>query len=420
MLSVALAGKPNAGKSTVYAAATDTEVDVANYPFTTIDANRGVAYARTDCPCLDREERCGDEHCRAGKRYVPVELYDVAGLVPGAHEGRGLGNQFLDELTNADVILNVGAAGGVHDVDDGVGVGQLVQKLVAQSAALVGTGDESGHVEEFDGDVSLALVAVLVAASLLAFETGAVGPGVTDAPVRVDGREGVVGHVHVGHRGGLVKGGLARVGLARQRDGNHARGYRRLGELLFDSTSRERVRFREESCREPPPERRRRWSTKPPLVPPWGCFGACWWTLVVRQVARGTSERSERGGWGGVRPPVAVRLTPRLKPEASVSPSSTLDSHTTIRYASTRVGHKTLLESRRTPFAMTAIKIIKVLGTSEEGWEQAAQEAVDQASRTIDDIHGVEVEDWTADVENGQIQEYKSTVEVAFPVHDEE
>ena len=69
---------------------------------------------------------------------------------------------------------------------------------------------------------------------------------------------------------------------------------------------------------------------------------------------------------------------------------------------------------------MTAIKIIKVLGTSEEGWEAAAEEAVAQASETIDDIHGVEVEDWTADVENGELQEYKATVEVAFPVRDQQ
>ena len=66
---------------------------------------------------------------------------------------------------------------------------------------------------------------------------------------------------------------------------------------------------------------------------------------------------------------------------------------------------------------MTAVKIIKVLGTSEESWEQAAHEAVEQASHTIDDIHGIEVEDWTADVENGQITQYKATVEIAFPVH---
>jgi hypothetical protein len=91
------------------------DVDVGNYPFTTIDPNRGVTHVRTDCPCLDREQRCGDEHCHDGKRYVPVELLDVAGLVPGAHEGRGLGNQFLDELTNADVILHVVDAAGATD-----------------------------------------------------------------------------------------------------------------------------------------------------------------------------------------------------------------------------------------------------------------------------------------------------------------
>src|SRR6056297_2196470 len=124
MLSIALAGKPNAGKSTFYTAATRSEVDVANYPFTTIDANRGVTHVRTECPCLTRDERCGNEHCEDGKRYVPVELLDVAGLVPGAHEGRGLGNQFLDELSNADVIVNVvDASGGTNEEGEPVEVG---------------------------------------------------------------------------------------------------------------------------------------------------------------------------------------------------------------------------------------------------------------------------------------------------------
>jgi len=112
MLSLALAGKPNAGKSTFYTAATLADVDVANYPFTTVDPNRGVASVRTDCPCLELDERCGSDRCLDGTRYVPIELLDVAGLVPGAHEGRGLGNQFLDELTNADAILNVLDASG--------------------------------------------------------------------------------------------------------------------------------------------------------------------------------------------------------------------------------------------------------------------------------------------------------------------
>jgi ribosome-binding ATPase YchF (GTP1/OBG family) len=125
MLSVALAGKPNAGKSTFYTAATRADVDVGNYPFTTIDANRGVSYVRTECPCLERDERCGDEHCRDGKRFVPIELLDVAGLVPGAHEGRGLGNQFLDELSNADAILNVvDASGGTNEEGEPVEVGE--------------------------------------------------------------------------------------------------------------------------------------------------------------------------------------------------------------------------------------------------------------------------------------------------------
>ncbi|MCF2164040.1 MULTISPECIES: redox-regulated ATPase YchF [Halobacterium] len=124
MLSIALAGKPNAGKSTFYTAATRSEVDVANYPFTTIDANRGVTHVRTACPCLTREERCGHEHCHDGKRYVPVELLDVAGLVPGAHEGRGLGNQFLDELSNADVIVNVvDASGATNEEGEPVEIG---------------------------------------------------------------------------------------------------------------------------------------------------------------------------------------------------------------------------------------------------------------------------------------------------------
>lgn len=124
MLTLALAGKPNAGKSTFYSAATRADVDMANYPFTTIDPNRGVSYVRTECPCLDREERCDNENCREGKRYVPVELIDVAGLVPGAHEGRGLGNQFLDALTDADAIITVvDASGGTNAEGEPVDIG---------------------------------------------------------------------------------------------------------------------------------------------------------------------------------------------------------------------------------------------------------------------------------------------------------
>ena len=67
---------------------------------------------------------------------------------------------------------------------------------------------------------------------------------------------------------------------------------------------------------------------------------------------------------------------------------------------------------------MSAIKIIKILGTSEESWQDAAEQAFTEASQTIDDISGIEVEDWTAQVEDGQITEYHATVELAFPVHE--
>ena len=126
MITVGLAGKPNAGKSTFFRAATRAEAEVGNYPFTTIDANRGVAAVRTDCPCEeldDLEGYCGN--CRQGRRYVPVELVDVAGLVPDAHKGRGLGNQFLDELRQADVVLHVvDASGGTDKEGEPVEVGE--------------------------------------------------------------------------------------------------------------------------------------------------------------------------------------------------------------------------------------------------------------------------------------------------------
>ncbi len=110
-------GKPNTGKSTFFSAATLALVGIANYPFTTIKPNRGVGYVRTQCVHADFNVRDnpGNSLCTDGIRLVPIELVDVAGLVPGAWEGRGLGNQFLDEIRRADALIHVVDASGGTD-----------------------------------------------------------------------------------------------------------------------------------------------------------------------------------------------------------------------------------------------------------------------------------------------------------------
>lgn len=114
-MTIGLAGKPNSGKSTFFKASTLADVEIANYPFTTIHPNKGVTYVRVRCPCMERDHRCGN--CVEGVRYVPIELIDVAGLVPGAHMGKGLGNTFLDDLRQAQAIIHVIDAAGCTDIE---------------------------------------------------------------------------------------------------------------------------------------------------------------------------------------------------------------------------------------------------------------------------------------------------------------
>ena len=112
-----LTGKPNVGKSTFFAAATLAMVPIANYPFTTRKANLGVTYATVKCVCRElgvKDQPVGSA-CIDGIRFVPVKLVDCPGLVPGAWKGRGLGNQFLDEVRRADVLMLVVDAAGSTD-----------------------------------------------------------------------------------------------------------------------------------------------------------------------------------------------------------------------------------------------------------------------------------------------------------------
>jgi len=89
------------------------------YRFTTIDPQRAIGYLQISCACAryDVSDRCKPNYgaCVQGKRSVPIELLDVAGLVPGAHEGKGLGNKFLDDLRHADALVHVVDVSGTTD-----------------------------------------------------------------------------------------------------------------------------------------------------------------------------------------------------------------------------------------------------------------------------------------------------------------
>ncbi|WP_435145857.1 redox-regulated ATPase YchF [Halobaculum sp. P14] len=116
---VGLVGKPSVGKSSFFNAATMNDVPEGAYPFTTIDPSIGEAYVGIDCAAPEFDETCEPNHgfCEDGTRFVPVKLVDVAGLIPGAHEGNGLGNQFLSDLNEADVLVHVVDFSGETDIE---------------------------------------------------------------------------------------------------------------------------------------------------------------------------------------------------------------------------------------------------------------------------------------------------------------
>ena len=114
---IGLVGKPSVGKSTFFKAATLAEVEIASYPFTTIKAQHGVGYVKVDCIDKEFNTQCSPNYgfCINHNRFVPIDLKDVAGLVPGASEGKGLGNQFLDDLRDANLFVYVVDASGETD-----------------------------------------------------------------------------------------------------------------------------------------------------------------------------------------------------------------------------------------------------------------------------------------------------------------
>jgi ribosome-binding ATPase YchF (GTP1/OBG family) len=123
---IGVVGKPSTGKSTFFMAATSTHVERSSRPFTTIKPNHAVGYVEVECVDKEFGKKCNPRSgsCINSRRFVPVELLDVAGLVPGAHEGKGLGNKFLDDLRQADVLIHiVDASGSTNENGEKVPVG---------------------------------------------------------------------------------------------------------------------------------------------------------------------------------------------------------------------------------------------------------------------------------------------------------
>ncbi len=106
---IGVVGVTNKGKSTFFKAATLAEVEIANRPFVTIKPSHGIGFVKVNCPETDFNVKCSPKngYCTDGKRFVPIDLLDVAGLIRGAHKGAGLGLQFLDDLRQADALIEV-------------------------------------------------------------------------------------------------------------------------------------------------------------------------------------------------------------------------------------------------------------------------------------------------------------------------
>jgi ribosome-binding ATPase YchF (GTP1/OBG family) len=120
MAGIGIVGKPASGKTTLTNAACMTSYKVTGVPFTTIDAQFGITYVRVKCCCkeLGVKDEPRNSKCIDGIRYVPVKLVDVAGLIPGSHAGKGLGNQFLTDMAEqASALIHVVDASGSSDFE---------------------------------------------------------------------------------------------------------------------------------------------------------------------------------------------------------------------------------------------------------------------------------------------------------------
>lgn len=116
-MEIGLIGKPSSGKSSFFKAATMIDVPIDSRPFTTIKPNIGIGYVTVSCVEKEFNTKCKPNHgkCEDGIRYIPIKIWDVAGIVPGAHLGKGLGLKFLDDIRQASVLIHIIDTSGKTD-----------------------------------------------------------------------------------------------------------------------------------------------------------------------------------------------------------------------------------------------------------------------------------------------------------------
>jgi|TARA_Y100000310_G_scaffold339109_1_gene430777 hypothetical protein len=182
---IGVVGKPNVGKSTFFRAATLAEALIGNYPFATIEPNHGTAFVKIKDAAkeFEKEATPREGYVHGDFRFVPIELIDVAGLVPGASEGKGMGNKFLDDLSAADALIHViDISGSTNEKGESVEKGsydpindikfleeeldtwlyQIMERgwaKFARQAQLSGTPSDRAIAEHFSGiKINLAMV----------------------------------------------------------------------------------------------------------------------------------------------------------------------------------------------------------------------------------------------------------------------
>jgi ribosome-binding ATPase YchF (GTP1/OBG family) len=143
MIKIGLIGKTNTGKTTFFNAATLASAEISNYPFTTKSSNIGNANAITICVHreFDIQDNPKNSRCINGWRFIPIELLDLPGLIKGAWQGKGLGNQFLSVAAQSDALLHIVDASGSIDA--------------AGRIAEPGTGDPIADLADIEEELAM-------------------------------------------------------------------------------------------------------------------------------------------------------------------------------------------------------------------------------------------------------------------------